>query len=195
MKPCGATIGDAGVGVDDAEHAAEVVDVGVGVDHRGDRPVAAVLAVQRQRGGGATLRRSAGRSRSRRCRPRRASCSTGRGHGPGRCPSVTSNRPVVRRQLALPPQARVHRVRAVPASCARTRRRRCHHARRPSARDHGGLEPGEEAAVRVVEVGSVVKICGHRGPPGCRATGGVASRSPTHPSNVTSVTPGLTLSG
>ena len=35
----------------DAVHPAEVVDVRVGVDDRGDRPVAAVLAVERQRGG------------------------------------------------------------------------------------------------------------------------------------------------
>ena len=47
---------DDGAGVDlllggDALDAAEVVDVGVGVDHRGDRPVAAVLPVERQRGG------------------------------------------------------------------------------------------------------------------------------------------------
>ena len=32
-----------GIRVDDPEHAAEVVQVGVGVDHRGDFPVAAVL--------------------------------------------------------------------------------------------------------------------------------------------------------
>ena len=35
-----------------AEHAAEVVDVAVGVDDGDDRPVAAVRAVQRQRRGG-----------------------------------------------------------------------------------------------------------------------------------------------
>ena len=34
------------------EHAAEMVDVAVGVDHRDDGPVAAVRAVQRQRGRG-----------------------------------------------------------------------------------------------------------------------------------------------
>ena len=38
--------------VDDTLHAAEVVDVAVRVDHRHDRPVAAVLAVERERGGG-----------------------------------------------------------------------------------------------------------------------------------------------
>ncbi len=37
---------------DHAAHTAEVVDVAVGVDHAGDRPVAAVLPVQRERGRG-----------------------------------------------------------------------------------------------------------------------------------------------
>ena len=41
-----------GAGVHHPEHAAEVVEVRMGVDHRGDRPVAAVLAVQRQPGRG-----------------------------------------------------------------------------------------------------------------------------------------------
>jgi hypothetical protein len=40
---------DGGVGVDHTEHAAEVVDVGVGVDDRGHRAVATVGAVQGQR--------------------------------------------------------------------------------------------------------------------------------------------------
>src|SRR6056297_684070 len=94
---------------DDALHPAEVVDVGVGVDHRPHRPVAAMLAVQRERGG-------CGLRADQRIDHDHAGVALDDGHD--RQVEATElvdarahlEQPVLDEQLPLPPQARVRRL-------------------------------------------------------------------------------------
>jgi len=96
--------------VDDALDPAEVVDVGMGVDHSGDRALATVLLVQRERGRGRLLT-------DQRVDDDHPSVPLQDTHdGQVVTPNLIDPRPhleqtILDKQLALPPQARVHRVR------------------------------------------------------------------------------------
>ena len=148
-----------GARVHHPEHAAEVVDVRMGVDHGGDRPVAPVLPVQRQPGRGDL-------GRHRRVDDDHAGLALDHGHvgklDPAQLVDALGDReqPLDRGQLALPPQARVHRVRAVPGGGAGERVGVVHHPA-VGGLDHPRLKPGDQPAVRVLEVGSVSKIRRH----------------------------------
>ena len=146
-------------GVHHAEHAAEVVDVRMGVDHRGDRPVATVLAVERQAGRGDL-------GRDRRVDDDHPGLALDQRHvrqlDPAQLVDARGDleQALDRGQLALPPQARVHRVRAVPGGGAGEGVGVVHHPA-VGCRNHARLQPGDQPAVRVLEVGSVGKIRSH----------------------------------
>ena len=66
-----------------------------------------------------------------------------------------------RGELALPPQAGMHGVRAVPRHRLSERVGVVHHAP-VSSLDHSRLQPGDQSAVRIVEIGPVSEISRHQ---------------------------------
>ena len=97
----------------DAADAAEVVDVGVRVDDRGDRPVAAVRPVERERGGGGLLRdQRVDHDHALVALDQRHVRQVEAAHLVDAVGHLVQA--LLGAQLALAPQARVGRVRAVP---------------------------------------------------------------------------------
>mgnify|MGYP006899958509 CR=1 FL=1 len=146
------------------QHAAEVVDVGVGVDHGPDRPVAAVRAVQPQRGRGgfgadqrvddddagvALDEGDVGQVQ--------AAYLVDAGSRPGRSarPGHHLVEALFGAQPALPPQARVHGGRCV-AGQERAGVVVPHHSP-VGGGHHPGPQGGDEAPVGVGEIGGVVE--------------------------------------
>ena len=158
-KCSGATIGTCGVGVDDTQDTAEMVQVSVRVDHGGDLPVPAVLPVQGDRGGGAL-------GGDQRVDHDDAGVALDQRHV--RHVQVTDLvdpggdlvQALLRGQLALPPQTGVHRGRGIAVQQIgelvdvphHPAVRRLHDPRRQFA---------DETPVGVVEVGAVVQISSH----------------------------------
>ena len=105
-------IGTVGTGVDDAQHPAEVIQVGVGVDDRGDGPVTPVVPVQGER-------RRSDLGRDQRVDDDDPVVAFDQRHvGHVEAADLVDAvghlvQALLGRELGLPPQARVDRVRAV----------------------------------------------------------------------------------
>ena len=148
-----------GIGLDHSEHAAEVIQMRVRIDHRGDWPVAPVRAVHRQGGCRALLR-------GKWIDDDHASTGLDQRHvrkvGAADLVDAGSNlvQPLESCQLTLAPQARMDRLRA-SARRDEPELVRVKYRLPVSARDHGGLKPGNQPALGVLEVGPVGKVGGH----------------------------------
>ena len=153
---------DIGTGIDNAQHPAEVIQVRVRVDHRGDRAVAPVSPVQGERRGG-DLRRDQrvdhddamvafDQRHVRHLEP--ADLVDAVGHLIQAVPGG---------QLGLPPQAGMNGVRAVAVQEAPA----VHIPHHPAVRslDHHRLQRADEAPVSVGEITAVAEIgTGRPGP-------------------------------
>ena len=155
MKPAGATIGTSRA--DNPVHPAEMVDVGVGVDHRGHRPVAAVRAVQAEGGRGRLLR-------DQRVDHDDALVALHQGHvrqiqTPDLVDALGDLVEAVAQELALTPQARMGGVRALAGRKASTSLSQTTGAR--VVADLHWFHAGDEAPVGVLEIGPIVEISWH----------------------------------
>jgi hypothetical protein len=149
-----------GARVHHAQHTAEVIDMRMGVDHRGHRPVAAVLPVQCQP-------RRGHLGRHRRIDHDHPGLALDHGHvrqlDPAQLVYTVGDleQALDRRELALPPQARVHRVRTVARHRLRERISVVHDSP-VSGLDHPWFQPGDQPTLGVLEIGPVTKV--HRHP-------------------------------
>lgn len=148
------------IGTDDAEHAAEVVDVGMRVDHRRDGSLAALGSVEGEAGGGA-LGRDEGVDHD------HALVALDDGHvrevETSELVDAVSHRvePLSGGELALTPEARVHGVGTVAGEEAEGVDVP-HHLALGVAHD-ARLQADDEAEVGVGEVGGVREVSRHDG--------------------------------
>ena len=152
-----------GVRVHNAEHTAEMVEVGVGVDDCGDRLLPAVRPVQGRCRRGTFLRDQridddhAGvgldQRHVRQIRP--ANLIDARGD---------LEEPLYGGELALPPETRVYRVRAIALHRSGVGVDVEHHPA-IGILDHAGLQPGDQPPFGVLEIGAISEIGRHLGPP------------------------------